>query len=170
VTQSYVTGTSIPVLRGLDGSATAAHAAAANATVGLASDFDSAPPGAAGSAVVPTQRARVLRSYSAAGAIALPQSGEDVVAVLNGTTAIAMTVAAPPKDIDGSILYVLGNGKSASTVTFASGLGNAGAAYDVITFQAAGQVGLSVMACNGFWVLVGGPVTGTSTAVSVAIG
>jgi hypothetical protein len=170
IVQSYSSGTTIGVLRGRNGSAVVAHVASANVTVGTASDFDSAPQnGAYGSSIVPPARARRVVSYSATGAIALPNAGEDVVAVLNGTSTLAMTVAAPAKDADGSILYIMGNGKSASTVTFAGGIGAGSSSYDVATLQNAGQVGISVMAVNGAWVLLNGPITGTSTALSFAI-
>lgn len=170
ITQNYVSGTTIGVLRGQAGSAVTAHVASANVTVGLASDFDVAPQnGAYGSTLVPPSRARRMVSYSASGAIGLPSSGEDVVAVINGTSTLAMTVAAPAKDADGSILYIVGNGKSATTVTFSGGIGAGGSGYDVATLQNAGQVGMAVMAVNGAWVLLGSPVTGTSTALSFAI-
>jgi hypothetical protein len=101
----------------------------------------------------------------------LPAPGSDAVAVIIGTSTLTMTVAAPTKDMDGSILYIMGNGKSASTVAFdaTNGIGNAGSNYDVITFQNAGDVSISVMAINGYWNLVGSPITGTTTALSVAI-
>ncbi|PYQ83519.1 MAG: hypothetical protein DMG02_33580, partial [Acidobacteria bacterium] len=41
VAQSYSSGTTVPVLRGRDGSAQVAHKATANVTHGLASDFAS---------------------------------------------------------------------------------------------------------------------------------
>ena len=168
VAATYTSGTTIGVIRGTGGTRTEAHASGANVVHGLAADF--AAPGPGGMPVNwPNLRTRTLTSYSASGAIALPVPGTDAVAVLNGTSALAMTVAAPTKELDGCILYIMGNGKSASTVTFASGIGNAGSSYDVITFQNAGDVGLSVMAVNGFWNLLNGPITGTSTALSVAV-
>jgi hypothetical protein len=169
VQSSYASGTTIPVLRGQQGSAVLAHASSANVTHGLASDFTNAPAQASQGVTVPSQHARRIASYSASGAITLPSSGEDAVAILNGTSALAMTVAVPTKDLDGSILYITGNGKSASTVTFASGIGLAGTSYDVATFQNAGQIGISVIAANGSWNLLNGPITGTSTALSFAI-
>jgi hypothetical protein len=169
VRADYVSGTTVPVLRGLNGSVVAAHPSSANVTHGLHEDFDNAPDQNPLSVIAPGLRSRKMLSYSASGAITLPQAGEDMVAVLNGTSALAMTVADPPKDIDGSLLIVIGNGKSQSTVTYASGLGNAGASYDVITFQNAGLVSFSAMACNGFWVALNTPITGTSTSISVAI-
>lgn len=170
VSTAYVSGsTTVPVIRGLQGSAVVAHVSGANAVHGLTSDFDDAPAQSGASVISAALRTRRVVSYGASGAIAHPNAGEDVVAILNGTSNLTMTVAAPTKDIDGCILFIMGGGKTASTITFASGIGNAGSSYDVATLQNAGDVGISVMAVNGFWVLLNGPITGTSTALSFAI-
>lgn len=169
VTQDYVSGTPVTIHRGLNGTAQVAHAVTSNVTVGLASDFGQ--PAAGGPSITyQQQRARTISSYSASGALTLPAPGSDAVAVLIGTSALAMTLADPTKDMDGCRLTIIGNGKSASTVTYTTtGFGNAGSSYDVITFQNAGQVAFECMAANGVWVLLNTPITGTSTAVSVAI-
>lgn len=169
IVNSYISGTTIPVIRGQEGTAVQAHASGANVTVGLGSDF--ATPGPQTDATYRIAgKARTVTSYSATGAIALPTPGTDAVAILNGTTALAMTLANPTKDMDGSILIIVGNGKSASTVTYTAGIGNAGSSYDVLTAQTGGQVGLILMAANGIWVLIGGPpLTGTTTALTWAI-
>ena len=170
VQSGYSSGTTVPVLRGVNGSVTAAHEVSSILVHGDADDFDTDPDGVPEAVTVPAQRGRRIRSYTAAGAITLPKAGEDMVAIINGTSTIAMTVAAPPADIDGSILYVFGNAKSASTVTFASGVGNAGSSYDVITLQNAGNVGVMAIALNGFWNIPAAPaITGTTTAIGVAI-
>ena len=70
-------------------------------------------------------RARTFASYSATGAIALPDPGTDLVAFINGTTICAMTVADPKKTANGSLLWIASNGAAAHTVTFASGLSGA---------------------------------------------
>lgn len=169
VTKGYVTGsTTVPILRGQSGTVAQAHPSGANVTHGTAQEFGDPSP-----QVVPgyplAGRARTMTSYSAAGAIALPSPGSDAVAVINGTSALAMTLANPTKDQDGDILVIIGNGKSASTITYTAGFGNAGSGYDVITLQTGGQVGLILMACNGIWVILGTPITGTTTAISAAI-
>lgn len=169
VQAGYASGTIIPVQRGIDGTAQVAHAASANATVGTASEF--ASPSQTTTVTYPAQRVRTITSYSASGAIAVPNPGSDAVAILNGTGTLAMTLTDPAKTQDGDRLTILGNGKSASTVTYTTtGYGNAGASYDKLTFQTAGQVGFELMAANGAWVITGAPpITGTSTAVSIAI-
>lgn len=161
----------IPVRRGVGASAAQAHVTGANVEVGNPYD-DFGGDAVATAATYPLAgRQRRIRSYSASGAITLPSPGTDMVAVLNGTSTLTMTVAAPTKDMDGCLLTVIGNGKSASTVAYDStnGLGNAGSGYDLITFQNAGLVAMTTMACNGFWVAINAPITGTSTALSVAV-
>jgi len=154
VQKGYVSGTTIPVLRGLDGTATQAHATAAQVKVGLASDFlGPAPQEVTGMPIGSPARTRI--SYSAAGAITLPLPGNDAVAVLNGTVALAMTLANPTTDMDGCRLVIIGNGKAAHTVTYAAGLGNVGGTADVITFAAAQAQGIEVVACGGFWCGIG---------------
>lgn len=172
VDRTYVSGTTVPVRRGLNGTYNAAHPASAKVTFGASSDQAwgtvNAPQTVAQYPVA--GKARQTMSYSASGAITLPLPGNDMVAILNGTGTLAMTVADPGELLDGSRLVIVGNGKSASTVTFASGLGNAGSSYDVITFQNAGNVGFEVIAAGGYWVALNAPITGTSTALSVAVG
>ena len=167
VAQSYVSGTTIPVLRGQDGTVTAAHKASANCSVGLASDF--ANPVATTSITYATVRGRTLTSYSAAGAIALPTAGADAVAVINGTNALAMTLANPTKDMDGSMLWIAGNGKAAHTVTYTAGFGNGGSSYDVFTFASGANNGIALIALNGIWNLQQSLIGGTATAVTATI-
>ena len=69
VAKNYVSGTTIPVLRGLDGTATAIHKASANVTTYLGTD--QAGPVEQTVTQYPTQRGRDVLSYSAAGAITL---------------------------------------------------------------------------------------------------
>lgn len=151
VAQNYVSGTTIPVLRARDGTAGVAHPKTANVNVELGSDL--AGPAAQTSIQWPQVRSRRIVSYSAAGAIASPNQGEDVVAIINGTSGLAMTLAAPTKDLDGSILYVVAGGKAAHTVTITAGVGAGGSTMDVGTFTATEQTGNALMAVNGAWVL-----------------
>lgn len=162
----------IPVMRGVNGTVAKAHVTSANVTVGNPYD-DYTGDAVATAALYPLAgRQRRLLSYAASGAITLPSPGTDMVAVLIGTSALTMTVAAPTKDMDGCVLTIFGNAKSASTIQFDGtvGLGNAGASYDIITLQTAGNVGVQVMAINGFWNIAAAPaITGTTTAIGVAI-
>jgi len=162
VAVSYTSGTTIPVRRAQDGTAATAHVVTANVTVGAASDF--AQPGAQAVDTYPIAgRVRTMTSYTASGAIALPTPGTDAVAVLNGTGTLAMTLADPTKDMDGSILIIVSNAKVAYTVTYTTtGFGGAGSNYDVATGNTSGQTGLMAIACNGVWVLLS-VMTGTLT-------
>lgn len=167
VLPTYVSGTSVPVRRGgQNGSVQDAHPSGANITFGLPSDFDN--PNATVVVAYPLSGLRrKLVSYSASGAITLPTSGEDMIAVLNGTSTLAMTIAAPPKDIDGSMLWVVGNGAAAHTIQFTGGLSGAGASYDVVTVNATAPIALLALAVNGLWIAPVGPaMTGTVTNIT----
>jgi len=168
VTKGYVTAsTTVPVLRGVGGTAQVAHAVTSNVLHGAAADFGD--PGAGVSVnFPPAGRARVVSTYGAAGAIALPSAGTDSVAIINGTAALAMTLAVPTNEMDGCILYIIGNGKAAHTVTAASGFGLAGSSYDVATFNANGNCGILCIAVNGAWILLSS-MTGTLTNFVPAI-
>jgi hypothetical protein len=89
-----------------------------------------------------------------------------MVAVILGTNALAMTIAAPTKDMDGSLLYVLGNAAAAHTIQFVGGLSGAGSSYDIITVNATAPIGLVAMAVNGLWETFSAPaLTGTVTNI-----
>jgi len=166
IAQNYTSGTTIPVIRGLGGSATCAHAVSANVTFYLGSDEN--VQGAQTATQWPIAgRARNIASFSAAGALTLPAPGADSVAIINGTGALAMTLANPTKDMDGSILYIVGNGKAAHTVTYTAGLGNGGSALDVLTFAAGGQQCVAVIAANAIWVPLPSVLAGTLTNITV---
>lgn len=166
IAQSYVSGTTIPVIRGVGGTATLAHPATANVVFFLGSDETS--QGAQTVTQWPIAgKARPVASYSASGAIALPAPGSDAIAVLNGTSTLTMTLAAPTKDMDGSILWIVANGKAAHTVTVSAGLGGGSTSSDVGTFSASYAGGCALMAVNGGWNLVGAGIF-TATAATGA--
>lgn len=167
VAQGYVSGLSIPVLRGRDGTVTAAHAITANVNVELASDAGS-PVGQA-TTQFPMGRYRTVLSATTAGAIPLPTVGADQLFILNGTVAKAMTLANPTKDMDGTMLWIASNGKAAHTVTYSAGLGNAGAGYTVATYTTGAQQTLCLMAINGIWQQAQSHFSGTLTAILIAL-
>lgn len=168
VAQTYTSGTTVPVLRGRDGSVTAAHASSANVTHGLASDFALPPTGVSASVTTSPTVSFTKASYSAAGAIAFG-AAMWTTAIINGTSALAMTLANPTKDQDGIILAIVSNGKGAHTVTYTAGLGNAGSSYDVVTYTTSAQQSLVVIAANGIWVQFQSPMSGTLTSLQTAI-
>lgn len=167
VTQTYVAGgTTVTVKRGQNGSVTAAHNSSANVTTMLASDEVSQ----AGTTSIqwPVVRGRQVYSISANGAIPLPPPGSDGVAIINGTSALTtLTLAEPTKDMDGTIMYIVANGKAAHVVTLPSGLGNGGTALDVLTFASGGQNVLALIAANGFWCAIPSVLAGTLTNITV---
>jgi hypothetical protein len=167
VRQDYSAGLVIPVLRGREGTFGAAHAITSNVVVGSGSDFAGGVPQA--TEAYPYTRVRQTASYNAAGAIALPTPGNDMVAIIVGTVARALTVANPTTDQDGDILIIVGNGKAAHTVTYTAGLGNAGSAYDVLTFIVGSQQSVMLIAANGIWVQLPSLLSGTLTNLLVAI-
>jgi hypothetical protein len=150
VTKGWSSGTTLPVLRGRDGTATAAHVSGAMVTIMLASDLPS-PLSPQAFVQYQTQKPNVRTSYGASGAITLPAPGTDATAVLNGTGALAMTVAAPTADMNGSKLTIVGNGKAAHTVTVTTGLGAVGATADVLTFAAGQQMAIELVAAGVAW-------------------
>lgn len=165
--------TIIPVMRGVNGSVAKAHVTTANVNVG--NPYDDYTGDAVATAVTYPLAGRQRRvvNYAASGAIALPAPGTDALAILIGTSTLAMTIASPTKDMDGCILMVCGNAKSQSTITVndgTTGIGNAGSGYDVLTLQNAGNVLLMFVACNGFWCTpTAAGMTGTVTALTAGI-
>jgi hypothetical protein len=165
VGQSYVSGLTVPVLRGIDGSATAIHRVTANVTHGLASDF--AVPAPQMAVTYPTSRAVVIQSITATSTLALPLAGTDVRVILNGTSVITLTIPVPTKDMDGCLLTIVGNGAAAHILTFTGGLSGAGASYDVVTVNATAPIAMQAMACNGLWMsFTAVPIAGTVTNIT----
>jgi hypothetical protein len=166
VLQSYTSGTTVGVTRGQNGTATAAHVASANVTHGDAADFTVAAPGTAN--LKPGLIAFTTTSYSAAGAVSFG-AAQWTTAVINGTDALAMTLANPDSSQDGIYLNIVGNGKAAHTVTYTAGLGDAGSGYDVGTFDGSGQCALLLVAANSIWLPASSPMSGTLTSIDVAV-
>lgn len=160
VTKDYDgSSTTVPVLRGQNGTAQVAHVASARVTHGNAADFGN--PGA-GTAVnfMPAGRARLLESITATSTLTLAPSGTDHVVVLNGTSVITLTIPVPTKDKDGDRLTIIANGAAAHVPTFTGGLGGAGSSYDAVTFNGTGTLALEVMACNEVWCAICQPAMG----------
>jgi hypothetical protein len=159
----------IPVLRGLEGTATQAHANAAQVKVGTSADFlGPAPQEVVTVAIGSPARERI--SISAAGALPQPKPGSDLDVVLNGTSVVAATLTNPTTDMDGSRLVVMGNGKAAHTVTYTTvGFGNVGTTADLITFSATQAQAIQFVACGGFWLLLGPSATATANVSGPSI-
>jgi hypothetical protein len=165
VAKNYVSGTTIPVIRGQQGSVTSAHVTTANVINGLSSDFANPIPGT----FVTSQNfgpGVPIQSITATSTLVLPTAGAIHRVILNGTSVITLTVPVPTKDMDGTLLFIGSNGAAAHVVTFTSTLNNAGAGYTSFTNNASGTMLLMVMAINGFWTVPTFPAwTGTVTKV-----
>lgn len=174
ITNSYNgTDTIIKVLRGQNGSVVAAHAITANVVTDAISQVASSDWANAAASVTTSYplsgKARVITSYTADGAITLPTAGTDQIAVLNGTTQWDMTLAVPTKDMDGTLLWIVSNGKAAHTVTVAGGLGAASTGYTVATYTTGSLQSLALMAINGSWVQAQSQFSGTLTNILIAL-
>ena len=94
-----------------------------------------------------------LVTYGASGPIAIP--AKDTNIDLAGAVALAMTLADPPRTIDGLRLKIQATGAAAHTVTSAGGFNAGAGASDVGTFAAAIGNGLTIEARQGKWLVVG---------------
>jgi hypothetical protein len=146
------------VLRGQEGTAQVAHPSGAKVLLGanpsnlVAGDWGNPSAQQAAPVINPLIRVRRRLSYAAAGAITLPNVGEDMEAEILGTNALAMTLANPTKLQDGDTLRIKSDGKAAHTVTYSAGLGNGGASFDVATFPSGLQTSIILVAQGGFWI------------------
>lgn len=157
--QTYVSGTTVGVLRGRDGTACLAHKTTANVTHGLASDF--AAPGAQTGTTYPTVRPTLIQSITAAtSTMPLPPAGCDLRLLLNGTSVITLTIPVPTKDMDGCLLTIVPNGAAAHLLTFTGGISGAGASYDIVTINATAPAAMQVIAANGLWNAIFAPAMG----------
>ena len=163
ITKGYtIASTTVPVLRGQEGTAQVAHSNGAQVTFfGLASDLTAESPGT----VSPTPAAGRARETTEINATAawLPKGGDqDELVILNGTSVIALTIVNPTQDQTGKVVTFVGNGKAAHTITYTTtGFGNVGANADLVTFGANQANSFQMIACGGFWVILGGFGTAT---------
>lgn len=169
VTKDYTSGTTVNVIRGLDGTAQVAHKITANVTHGVASDFST--PASQTLVTYPAAGRNVsVISITATSSLTLPTGGSDLRVILNGTSVITLTVPVPTKDMDGTMLTIVGNGAAAHVLTFTGGLGGAGGSYDVITVNATAPIAFQAIAANGLWMgICGIPIAGTVTNVTGTI-
>ena len=166
VTKAYSSGTTVPVLRGQQGSAQAAHVASERVVHGDAADFG--VPAGTFSPYAPQGRTRRVVSYTGTTAATcdLPKPGEDLVVVMNGSAINTLTVPVPTKDLDGCTITFVNSGGAAHIVTFTGGLGGASTSYDVVTWNATGTAAMQVIACNEVWCgIFAPPMGGTVTNI-----
>jgi len=169
VAQAYVAGSvNVPILRGRDGSATAAHKLGASVTHGTAADW--ATPAPQTVTMTPVTRTVLETSISATSTLPPVPAGSDMRVTLNGATPITLTVPAPTRDMDGCELTIMGNGIAAHVITFTGGLGGVGAGYTTLTNNASGPTAFKAYANGGSWVpLTATPISGTATKIIAGI-
>ena len=168
VQKNYTSGTTVPVLRGIDGTVQAAHVVTARVVHGDAGDFDvPAPPTVV---TYPLIRSRNLVSITATSTLTLPPAGSDLFVVLNGTSVITLTIPVPTTDMDGCRLTIVANGAAAHVLTFTGGLSGAGSSYDVVTINATAPTSFEAIACNDLWVpITAVPLAGTVTNITATL-
>lgn len=168
VAQSYVSGTTIPVLRGREGTKASAHVITAAVTHGTAADFANAAPQTA--TTYPTLRPVLVQSVTATSSITLPQAGVDMRLVINATSAATLTIAAPSRDMDGTLLWIVSTTVAQHVLSFTGGLGGVGSGYTTVTAASGAQLSVQVIAAGGFWTPTSAPAwTGTVTKVTAAL-
>jgi len=169
VTQGYVSGTTVPVLRGRDGSATAAHVVTAAVKHGLASDFALPAP----QTIVTYAVARPVQVTSTTATtltLTLPPAGTDMRVIVNSTSAATITIPVPTKDMDGTELWLVSTTVAAHVPTFTGGLGGVGSGYTALTVAAGAQLCIHAIAAGGTWNIPSAPAwTGTVTKVTGGI-
>lgn len=169
VAQDYVSGTTIPVLRGRGGTAGVAHVTTSNVIHGDADDFDNPPDQSVTSYSV--NRPVVITSVAATATLAHAPAGSDHRVILLGSSVITLTVPIPTIDMDGDKLCILANdGAPAHLLTFTGGVAGAGSSYDVITTNGTAPMACEFVACNALWLSVcAAAISGTTTNIAGAI-
>ncbi len=166
VGKGYVAG-SLQVPIGLEkgGTVVEAHPIGAQVTVGTQADWAQQTSPQANSSFPIAGRARVITEYAADGAIALPPSGADALAVLVGTAHTGLTLAVPSKDLNGCKLTVLDLTAAAHVITVAGGIG--GSAIVTLTFDSSGRAMIDLVAYNELWYVPA--LSGTTTGFDIAV-
>ena len=158
------TSTTIPILRGRDGTVQAAHVVTANVVVGAGTDFKDPTAGTVGGTTYFPSLPLNVVSLTATGTVTLPPPRTITVFILNSTAAITPTFPAPTADMDGTIMFVVSNGVAAHVPTFTGGLNGVGSGYTALTGASGAKVNLLVIAVNGAWNVISAPAwTGTVT-------
>lgn len=168
-TQDYTSGTTVNVLRGLDGTPQVAHKVTANVTHGAATDF--ANPNPQTTVTYPVgARPVIVTSVTATSTLTLPTAGSDMRVIINATSAITLTIPVPTKDMDGTVLWIVSSTVAAHVPTFTGGLGGVGSGYTALTAASGAQMCIQAIACNGTWNVPSAPGwTGTVTKVTGGI-
>lgn len=170
VGNGYVSGsTTVPVVRGQNGTAAVAHVITATIVHGLTSDFPA--PGFGATMMYSGTPVWERVSYTGAtNTMVLPKAGVNLHVILNGTTADTLTIPVPTADLTGCRLLISSNGVAQHVLTFTGGLSGAGGSYDVVTINATAPASFEFVAVNALWQAICGPaISGTTTAIAGVI-
>ena len=150
-------GTVIPVRRGLEGTAQAAHGILGDVVTGLGSDFPGL--GLWSPVPLPSATGRITIGVDTALTTAdLPT--DDTTYVITKATACAITIEAPSKASNGVRITFRSATAAAHTVTHTAGFHGATIASDVATFAATTGASFTIEANGGAWgVLAAASVT-----------
>jgi hypothetical protein len=147
-TPSTTSPTSIPVRRGIDGTAQLAHGILANVATGLVTDFPVPPPGQI-AAIAPDAGRRTLGVDTTLNTADFPPGPSTYV--ITKATAAAITLGAPSKAQDGLRVTFLSGTAAAHTVTYAAGFYGDTTASDIATFAAKVGASMTLEAQAGAW-------------------
>lgn len=163
VTKAYTVGsTTVPVLRGQEGTVPIAHPTSAQIQFYLLSS-DIPDAGGGLDTIAPLAgRGRYVRSITTSAEFAPRLDAQDELIILNGTDVIAITLINPVQSMTGKVVTFAGNGIAAHTITYTTvGFGNVGATSDLVTFGTTQANTFQMIAIGGFWLILGGFGTAT---------
>jgi hypothetical protein len=152
----------LQVQGGKEGGYCQTHASGAVVFMGLPSDFPSAPPGSG--TLQPVSPNWTSTTYTAAGAIAIPTTKQNVFVKLLSGAASAMTLANPTAAQEGQEMIIMAGDAQAYTVTNPGGFLGTTTSSDVATFNGAIGSALHIRAVNLFWLVISGITAGVSVA------
>jgi hypothetical protein len=147
-----LSGTTVQVIRGQQGTPAAAHVTGANVQAGLPGDFPQI-----GEFVSTSLTQRQIEPALTWPGIFLTGAADAINPAVAGFYVVktagvdAMTLAAPPASAEGNIIQIWSDTTNAHTLTATTLLANGTALKTTATFPAFRGAGLILRACNGVW-------------------
>lgn len=163
VASNYVTASvTVPVLRAQEGTIRVTHVSGAQISFYvLSTDLPLVGPQLSVSSPY-AGRGRYLSTITTSGAFTPRQDNQDELVEINGTSVVAITLTSPLRSMTGKVVTFIGNGIAAHTITYTTtGFGNVGATADLVTFGTTQMNSFQMIACGGFWLILGGFGTAT---------
>lgn len=168
-TKDYVSGVTVGVIRGQNGTAQAPHPTGVRVTHGDGSDWGN--PGQGSATNYPVSGLTYEKKSVGTGTavvLDLPKAGTHLLINLVGAAG-TFTMPVPTKELDGCRVLFTNDTAAAHAITFTGGLGGVGATADVATFKADQKQSFEVVAMNETWQSLGGIVAGAATIAGVGI-